>query len=590
MMHLKNFSSIAKNWIRHGFFSYWKRLFCLLAIPLMILSVFLGIYLGAKKELDEKNYTTREFLTVCYKFNDIFDFINKNYLNIVQQREIEAYVINSRTNSNEVMSEITSDLRTLFNNTVVSVSYLEAIHFYCFDNDYVVSTRNGNPIEDFYNPKFYHKFKESGKAANITFENADHTPEVINLCYGYYMGTTLKGLVVFSVDVMDLKNELLLNTSGEERDFVLTDFDGFLYNSSDTIFSMEDLNKIAKDISYSDSVNIDFDKHEGRYIFKLKSAVSDVEMLYMRKEHGSSNHSYVWLSVFLILLINAIVIVSSLILARQLREQFVSIVSEFMEHFSLDENSDTEQLSKSIFDNLRSHEKLEIAFPRQMLNLRKTQFYALQMQLSPHFLYNTLNSVNLMAMRLTKSDNTISQLIVLLSELLYDVLDTKKYIVTLRKEIEYSRKFLEIENIKRKNLVEITWDIDEEFLEYGVIKFILQPVLENIFRHAFRAGQGQSRVDISAKNHDNDFVITIKDNGKGICEEELSEIRLKLSDESFEGRHIGLANVNKRIQMLYGLDYGLGISSVENEGTVIEIKLPIIKINHNKGADNHAEN
>ncbi len=582
MMQLKKFRSIAKRWIRHGFFSYWKRLFCLFAIPLMILSVFLCIYLNTKKVLDEKNYVTQEFLNASYKFNDVLDTVNNSYLNIVQQGELKTYVIVSQSDMDLINENSIDSLRSIFKHATASASYIDAIHFYCFENNYVLSTRNGNYIDDFYNSKFYAKFREEGTATNITHEQRNealHTPEVINMCFGYYLGIELKGLLVIALNVGELNREFLLDTGDYDRKLIFTDFDKFFYASGGEMSSADDCKKLSEQVPYSSYENIRFTKNDNEYVLKLKSTASDMTMMFLRQGSKESAYTYIWMSILFILLINIIVVIASFILARQLREQFISIVTEFMEQFAIDENTDIEHLSAGIFDNLKSGEKLEIAFPRQMLNLKKTQFYALQMQMSPHFMYNTLNSVNLMAMRLTKSDNTISQLIVLLSELLYDVLDTKKYIVTLKKEIEYSRKFLEIENIKRKNLVDVKWDIHGELMEFGVIKFILQPILENIFRHAFRAGQQDKRVSIVSQNNESDFVIKISDNGKGIDEETLETIRKNMYDETFEGRHIGLANVNKRIQMIYGQEYGVTISSVQNEGTVVKIKLPKVKIN-----------
>ena len=584
MNRLKGLGKIAKKWIIQGFFSYWKRLFCIFAIPIMIFSVFLSVYLDAKRDMDEINYTTREFLTVCYKFNEVFNGINKNYINIIQQNELESYVINACTDDADLSWQITNALRNVFKNTISSSTYLEEIHFYSFDNNYVVSTANGNMIDKFYNRGFYDKYLETGRETNITLESEGASPEHINMCYGYYQGTNLKGLLVFSVSVFKLKDELLLNVSNDGRRMILTDSDNFRYASDDLFSSVDNLKQFTKDFDLSDTGNIRLNKYNGNYVLRLKSPVSDMEMLYVRKSDATMGKSYVWLSLWLIILVNAIVVIASLILARQLRRQLISIVSEFMEQFSPGETSGIDQLSMSIFDNLKSDEKPEIAFPKQMLNLRKTQFYALQMQLSPHFLYNTLNSVNLMAMRLTKSDNTISRLVVLLSELLYDVLDTKRYLVPLRKEIEYSKKFLEIENIKRKNLVEITWDTDEELQEYGVIKFILQPILENIFRHAFRAGQEDNKVKIEAKNIGESIIIRVTDNGRGMDEARLNEIRAALDGAMFKDKHIGLANVHKRIQLLYGSGYGLTIQSKENSGTVVEFNLP--KINLLKGIEN----
>lgn len=579
----RKLSALKQAWFRKSFFSYWKRLFCLFAIPFLLITILLSGFDGVKRNMYQQNTRTQEFFEVYYNFNSIFDEINKNYINLIAQSEFEDYV----TNINKeyvVVNNTRNNLVKLFENSIVSMHYIDAIHFYCFDNNYVISTKNGNSIDDFYNTKFYDKYLENGKPISVTFEEGNNflkIPETLNLCYGYYLGTNLKGLLVYSLNTNILNQALNSNFRQEECNIVLTDFEEFLYTSFEGVGSIEKYKEIADSMEYSDENDINIQSTTDEYCFKLLHKSIPLSLLYFGANTTDGRLFNIWFLLLMVTLVNIIVALASFMLTWQLREQLVSITIEFMEQFSLNGNlgSDFAIVSRNIFNNLPKGEKMELAFSRQMLDLRKNQLYALQLQLSPHFLYNTLNSINLMVMNLTKGDNTISNLIVLLSELLHDVLDTQNYIVTFRKEFEYSRKFLEIENIKRKNSVSIMWDIDKDLLDCAIIKFTLQPILENIFRHAFRSQQSQKLINIRAYNYENGFCVDVEDNGKGIDEEKLCDIRKALVGEAFDSKHIGLVNTNKRIQMLFGDEYGIKISSIPDKGTAVNVYLP--KINKN---------
>lgn len=179
-------------------------------------------------------------------------------------------------------------------------------------------------------------------------------------------------------------------------------------------------------------------------------------------------------------------------------------------------------------------------------------------------------------MRITKSENDASRVIRLLSDLLSVSLDTKTTIVTVAEEISYTKKYLEIESIKRRNSFDIVWDMDESLYDLKIIKFILQPIVENAIEHGIKfLLDKRGKIEISGHINNDAIVFEVKDNGPGISPQQLEHIiDLMNSEDIQENKNIGLSNVHRRIKLIYGEKYGVNIES-SSEGTVVFITIPI---------------
>jgi two-component system sensor histidine kinase YesM len=208
----------------------------------------------------------------------------------------------------------------------------------------------------------------------------------------------------------------------------------------------------------------------------------------------------------------------------------------------------------------------------------QSEYNALQAQINPHFLYNTLETISSMAK--LKNEPEISMIVYLLADLLRETISEKKSIIFLEQELSYIRNYLEIQKRTYGQKMDFEYDIDEEALVCKVPKFILQPVVENAIVHGLQQKPGKGLILINGFIKDNRLIIEIIDNGIGMKDEEVAAILDYGDDTGKDGdnRHtrIGVRSVDKRIKILYGSEYGLKIFSKPGEGTKIEITLPII--------------
>jgi len=220
-------------------------------------------------------------------------------------------------------------------------------------------------------------------------------------------------------------------------------------------------------------------------------------------------------------------------------------------------------------DNLQEYiEKVYITEIKQ----RRMELKALQAQVNPHFLYNTLEAIR---MGLNDEGNEASaEMIYNLAEL-FRISLRSETIVSLKDELEYCRIYLELFSIRYGDKLKYSFEVPDEIGEYGVIKRFLQPLVENFIVHGFTWDKEANCVIIKACVQDQDLLITVSDNGSGIREDKLAAIQTELDRYELNANDgIGLKNVNDRIKLVYGRQYGLSISSTPGQGTEISILIP----------------
>ena len=201
---------------------------------------------------------------------------------------------------------------------------------------------------------------------------------------------------------------------------------------------------------------------------------------------------------------------------------------------------------------------------------KNAELNALQAQINPHFLYNTLESIRMRAVLDGNSD--VGEMIYLLATYFRSTIK-QEMIIDIKDEIKYCNIYLELFNIRYEGKLKVTMVIDDSIYEYGILKHILQPLIENYVIHGFDSDKENNAISIKGYLKEADIYIEIEDNGLGISDERLKFIKSCLNTQVKLSDSIGLTNVNGRIKIIYGDNYGLDIYSSEGVGTKILIKI-----------------
>lgn len=211
--------------------------------------------------------------------------------------------------------------------------------------------------------------------------------------------------------------------------------------------------------------------------------------------------------------------------------------------------------------------------------LRIAEFHTLQAQINPHFLYNTMDMINWLAQQ-GRTDE-VSLAVQKLSRFYKLTLSRKQSISTIASEAEHVSIYLQIQNMRYHNSISFVCDIPDELMEYQIPKLTLQPIIENSVLHGILETPSKTgTIVLTGWLEDSDIVLLISDDGVGIPPEKLQTLLLENSygiTSASSGTNIAVYNTHRRLQILYGNEYGLNYSSEFGKGTDVELRIPAIK-------------
>ena len=230
-------------------------------------------------------------------------------------------------------------------------------------------------------------------------------------------------------------------------------------------------------------------------------------------------------------------------------------------------------LGRSIGDMARQIKMLMEDIVTEHESKRKSEFDTLQSQINPHFLYNTLDIIVWMIENEQKQEAV--NVVTALARFFRISLSKGKSIITVKDELEHVRNYLMIQQMRFKNKFVYTIEAQEDVLELASLKLMLQPLVENAIYHGMEFMDGDGEIEVKVYREAENLWFQISDNGLGMTSQQVdSLLGSKPHVSSRRGSGIGVKNVNERIRLFFGEDYGLTIQSEPDEGTVIKICLP----------------
>ena len=203
---------------------------------------------------------------------------------------------------------------------------------------------------------------------------------------------------------------------------------------------------------------------------------------------------------------------------------------------------------------------------------RKNELDALQSQINPHFLYNTLDSIMWM-IESERYEDAVS-MVQALGRLLRISLSRGKNVISVGDELQHARSYLAIQKYRYKNKFTSYFEVEPDIEQYKTIKLVIQPLIENAIYYGMEYMDGEGEIHIRAYTRDQDLYLEVEDNGPGMPEEQVEHLLTGGEKARQKGSGIGLKNVNQRIQLYFGTQYGLEIESEPDEGTVVRIHIP----------------
>ena len=280
-------------------------------------------------------------------------------------------------------------------------------------------------------------------------------------------------------------------------------------------------------------------------------------------------------------LVLAAALLTSWILSRMLSRPLRGLASA-MERFERDADHfsyrpvggtrEVRELSQSFGHMVLRIQQLMSTVRQEEINLRKTELKALQAQINPHFLYNTLDSIAWMCERGRNADAV--NMVHALARLFRISISRGHELIPIAKEIEHAESYLQIQKYRYKNQFTYEFDVDPGCLDYYCNKITLQPIIENSINHGLDLLVEEGRIQVEVLQDGEDILFRVRDNGVGMSQEQVDAI---LEQDPEDRTGIGIRNVNDRLRIYFGAPYGLRITSELDVGTCVEIRMPKVK-------------
>lgn len=278
------------------------------------------------------------------------------------------------------------------------------------------------------------------------------------------------------------------------------------------------------------------------------------------------------LSIFLMIFANQFVAVRVARPMKKLEDSLKGIGVDKEPEIYIGGPPEIQHLGKTILSMVEQLRKLTDDIVKEQEEKRKSELDALQSQINPHFLYNTLDSI--MWMVESEQYEDAVAMVQALGKLFRISLSRGKNIITVGEELQHARSYLDIQKYRYKNKFISYFEIEEDIEKYKTIKLILQPLIENAIYYGMEYMDGDGEIYIRAYTRENDLYFEVEDNGLGMREEQVAGLLTEEPKVRSKGSGIGLRNVHQRIQLYFGETYGLQIESEPDEGTIIRIHLP----------------
>lgn len=392
------------------------------------------------------------------------------------------------------------------------------------------------------------------------------------------------GYLVIDIDYNMLVKTIAMSKSNGTNTLVITDKNGdVVYNSekiSDINTNYENTGTYKKFAENKSTLAVDLKSSNFDWNYKM---ISTREAMLARLTKVSVFFIIIGCASFIIFLICSILISRSV--SKPLRRLEATMETAESNNFneilpvtdSYEEvNRLTARFNVMLVEIQRLLDKEKESWRREA----ESEYKALQLQITPHFLYNSLDSINCLAQ--VNGQKEISKMVLSLAGIFKYSMKYGSNIATLEDEINHVKNYCMLQAVHYQDSFRIEYDVSEEYLPRKVVKFMLQPIVENAINHGLKEKEMGSLIKISAYEDDGEFIVSVFDNGAGMTKERAERLRNTLalpSPQLFEidkgGKHIGLSNVNLRLKLQYGEKAGITFETEENEGTEILIHIPI---------------
>lgn len=562
------------------FYKYFTKFAIIILIPFIILNTMVYILYKNNSDMLLRHNISNDYSSLLTTIDNSFTVADSMFEQFDNDPAFNYFTFSKTLDFTvpETFENLKS-LRSSISNPIFAQSSIESVTVYSYINNYIFSSKQGCiPLADFDNKSLiYNIIDIISEYPDFIAIYPDSNKNYINIIRSVSSISTPVSIFVEKLNVSSI-----INAQGSNIfDMIYLTYDGnIVYCNKDNYDSIDLLKKYSNAKTYE----------KGATNFSGKTALTSELTRYFginlvatfdAKPYNRIPNETIMMLILCILLAIVIPVIISFYLSYQYYTSISKIILQLQKDISYSDNSNTDEINYIISNISYMSTKLkdvENDLTDKLVTLKKAQLSILQNQINPHFVFNTLNSINLYLQSFLDDDSPAVVMISSLSDMMSNLFTINDYTTTLGKELEYTKKYITIELIKHLDRFDVEWDIPDNLYNYQTAKMILQPIIENALDYGIYPLLKIRRgfLKISAHPEKKHIVITVHDNGKGFPPDKINELNDNFQKSILPAsKHIGLLNINLRIKTLYGEDYGLFVASHPGD-TNVYVKIPKI--------------
>lgn len=560
----------------------FRNLLLLLVLILIPLSGAAAISYYAYKNMQMKEWeNTSEKMTddIYSDLESIFKEARTQLIYISMNSNVELYIYDD-ADIRQFNYKI-STIQELIKMPVLAKDFVDSIWVYSAKSNRVI-TQEGVALYDTFggHDRIEDYLQQESGAVKLMITDYDESSSLYHQLAVFQdikYGSDLNGVAVMNLDVQELLKELDVP---ENVHLYLTDGKTVLLAKEKEL-----IGRPAESITGYDRVIHDGMYSDGLECITSKESVNSSLEVITRMDMSGYNDQLDTIRIMMLAylaIMTLITLILSIAVSVRLFRPIDKIMSSLQEYHNvlmgeeeLFKNKDElEYILTSIQRTVKARKNVDEELAERVRLLKKAQAVALQSQINPHFLNNTLETINWTAIELLGGKNEISRMAGALSRMLRMTLENSDTVVPVSTEIQHCMYYLEIQKARYEDRFDVSWQIPEEVKSCRMIRIVLQPLVENAIYHGIKPMTNKGLITISGRIEEG-LLLIVSDNGLGMSEQELEKLRRNMqSDVIKESRHIGITNVNQRIKLYYGEEYGLTVTSREGSGTSVTVRIP----------------
>lgn len=553
-----------------------------LSFMLALLLVLGGLVFAVSYWLTDKEFKTfsqKSLYNFQTQMENIFEQTNSVASRLITTDDVQLFFMSD----NSVLAYNRDNLKSQLLNYRLTNAYIDSVYLYNVRGDTVYSLEElskSNQFSDMAWLDTFNQMSANEKYKFIARKKNNSYPEFITFIKPVNLngvGVDNQGAIVINLDVKILSDYLKFDDETSKQEFYVLDQQGNIFYAKNSSLVGAPFFKTDNTLIVNSKDSTLLQANSARFP-ELKFVA-----LIPKQFYNNRFAQLLFIIVLVLVLCFAIGFYYAYVVARRVTVPVHELVNALEHPREFRENNmriNTVEIREILKNHLaKKSEGMDIEVEERLKLLGDTQALVMQSQINPHFLHNTLENIKWLSLELSDmQENAVSDMVAKLSESM-NYVQGGDLLVPASDELNYTKLYVDLMYARYGDKFTLNWEINENIYHCKLLKIMLQPLIENAIYHGIKQVKHKGEITVSIAVNGENVEISVNDNGKGMSREKLSELSRILKKPYYvEKNHIGLANVNGRLKILFGDKYTIEIKSEYNYGTAITLTIPKILV------------